>query len=153
MPRSRAEDKNVPTDHDVGFMAGSRPRYDRRKKGVAFETNVGIVDDRSVIGRRCAGIRYAGDRVCRVPIKVLGPSLAGVRMSRVRAASTGARTRAESDEAAVAMSTVAAGESDDKTAESGTVDEEEYKTSCSATPNSAARKLRKNVSSVLDRML
>jgi len=74
-------------------------------------------------------------------------------MSRVLAASTGARTRAEREAAAVAMRTVAVGAIDESTEESGIDEDEAIRTSCSATPNKAARKLRKKVSSVLERMV
>lgn len=151
--RSSAEEVKVAIDQDVGFTAGSRPRFERRKKGVMFEINVGIVDVRTVIGMRCPGMRYAGDSVRRVPSSVRGSSVDGVRTSRVLAASTGASTKADKAAASVAMRTVAVGEIDDRTEESGIDDDDAKRTSCSATPNSAARKLRKKVSSVFESML
>lgn len=99
------------------------------------------------------GIRYAGESVRSVPRSVLGSSLDDVTISRVRAASTGASTIADREAAAVAMQMVAKGDTEDSIEESGMVDEEVKSTSCSATPNIAARKLLKNVSSVCERML
>lgn len=151
--RSRAEEAKVAIDHDVEFMAGSRPKYERRTNGVTLERKVGIVDVRTVIGIRWPGMRYAGERVRSVPNSVRGSSVDGVRISLVFAASTGARTSADRDAAAVAMSTVAAGEIDDRTEESGIVEDDVKSTSCSAMPKSAAKKLRKKVSRVLERML
>jgi hypothetical protein len=55
--RSRAEDKKLARDHDVGFMFGSSRRYERRKRGVEVEMNVGMVEVRNVMGSRCAGMR------------------------------------------------------------------------------------------------
>lgn len=153
MDKSRADDVNVATDHDVGLTLGSSPRYERRKNGVILDRKVGMVEVKTVIGIRWPGIRYAGLKVRNVPSSVRGSSVEGVRMSLVFAASTGARTSAVRDAAAVAMSTVAAGDMDDSTEESGIEDDDAKRTSCSATPNSAARKLRKKVSRVFARML
>lgn len=50
--RSNAEDVKVAMDQDVGFMAGSKPRYDLRKNGVMLESKVGIVEVSTVMGMR-----------------------------------------------------------------------------------------------------
>lgn len=76
-----------------------------------------------------------------------------MRISRVRAASTGARIRAERAVAAVAIRTVAVGETEARTVESEMFDAEERAMSFSAMPKTAARKLRKNVSKVRRRTL
>jgi len=55
--RSNAEEAKVATDHDAEFIAGSKPRYERRKKGVTFERNVGMLEVRTVMGIRWAGIK------------------------------------------------------------------------------------------------
>jgi hypothetical protein len=153
IPRSIAEEAKVATDQLVEFIAGSSPRYERRKKGVAFDKSVGILELRTVMGTRCAGMRYAGESVRKVPSRVRGSSVEGVRINLVFAASTGASTRADSDAAAVAIRTVAVGDIEDSTEASGIEDDEANRTSCSATPNRAARKLRKKVSRVFERML
>lgn len=123
-------------------------------KGVAVDSSVGRVDVRNVIGRRWRGMRYDGDSVRSVPSRVRGSSFEGVRISLVLAASTGARTSADKEEAAVAMRTVAMGEIEDSMDASGMVDDDDANsTSCSAIPNIAAKKLLRNVSRVCDRML
>ena len=98
-------------------------------------------------------MRYAGVSVRKVPSSVRGSSVDGVRISLVFAASTGASTSAVREAAAVAIRTVAAGDIDDSTEESGIEDDDANSTSCSAIPKSAARKLRKKVSSVFESML
>lgn len=54
--RSNAEPKKVKIDQEVGFTAGSRDRYDLRKRGVDVAMNVGIDDVKNVIGTRCVGM-------------------------------------------------------------------------------------------------
>jgi hypothetical protein len=121
---------------------------------VEVEMKVGIVDVRNVIGIKCAGMRYGVDRVRTVPRRVRGSSDDGVRISRVRAASTGERTRAAIAVAAVEMRTVVVGEAEARMEESGMVDVlSGMRTSGSAIPKRAARKLRKKVSSVRERTL
>ena len=74
-------------------------------------------------------------------------------MRRVRAASIGASSRAESAVDAVAIRTVTAGDTDARIVESVTPVEVERTISLSAMPKTAARKLRKNVSKVRRRTL
>lgn len=74
-------------------------------------------------------------------------------MSRVLAASIGARRSAEMPVAAVAISTVAVGEIDANIVLSEKDGVAERAISDSAMPNTAARKLRKKVSNVRIRML
>lgn len=81
----------------------------------------------------------------------LGSCDAGVRISRVRAASTGARMRAESAVAVVAIKTVAAGDTEPRMVASDMPVANDGEMSLSATPKTAARKLRKNVSKVRSR--
>ena len=75
-------------------------------------------------------------------------------MSLVLAASIGARTSEDNAAAAVAIRTVAAGAVELRMEVSGIAPEDAGTSiSFSATPNTAARKLRKNVSSVRLSML
>lgn len=137
-----------------GFIAGSSLKYDFRSIGVEEDINVGILDVRNVMGIRWAGTRYAGERVRNVPSKVRGSNVEGVRMIRVRAASIGARTRPEIAAAAVEIKILASGEVEASIEASGmTPDVRGTNASPSATPNSAARKLRKNPSSALVKTL
>jgi hypothetical protein len=77
----------------------------------------------------------------------------GVRISRVLAASMGARNRDVTAEEAVAMRTATIGEAAAKIAESGMAPEAlGINMSGSATPKLAARKLRMKDSRVRDRM-
>ena len=69
----------------------------------------------------------------------------------MRAASIGARMRAESAVAAVAMEIVAIGDTDAKIVESDVPIDADRAMSFSGMPNTAARKLLKNVSNVLRR--
>ena len=56
MLRSKADARNVKIDQEVGLMAGSRLRFDFRKRGVDVAMKVGIVDVRNVIGMRWVGV-------------------------------------------------------------------------------------------------
>ncbi len=153
MDRSSAEPRNVKIDQLVGFMAGSMARYCFRTSGVDVAMKAGIEEVRKVIGIKCVGVRYAGDSVLTVASNDLGSCDDGVRMSRVLAASIGARIRAESAVAAVVMRTVAVGDTDARTAESDMPVAPDRAMSFSAMPKTAARKLRKNVSKVRRRTL
>lgn len=55
--RSNADARNVSIDQDVGFMAGSRFKFDLRNRGVEVAMKVGIVDVRNAIGIRWTGVR------------------------------------------------------------------------------------------------
>lgn len=112
---------------------------------------VGSVDVRKVIGSRCAGMRYGGDSVRIVPRRVRGSSEEGVRISLVLAASTGESISAANAAAVVEMRTVAMGAVEASMEASGSVDVVGGTSmSGSERPKSAARKLRKKVSRVLD---
>lgn len=118
------------------------------------EINAGSVELRKVIGMRCTGMKKGVDKVLMLPRSVRGSSVDGVSINRVLAASTGESIRAASAVAAVEMRTVAAGALEARIDVSGSAEEVNgSRTSGSAIPNSAARKLRKNVSSVRERTL
>ena len=154
MDRSIAEERKLAIDHVVGFMLGSSRRYERRSTGVEVEMRVGSVEVKKVIGSKWNGGRYGVDRVRIDPRRLLGSSEEGVRIRRVRAASTGESSRAAMDAAAVEMSTVATGEVDAKIEVSGMADVlNGISTSGSAIPKSAARKPRTKVSMVRARTL
>lgn len=77
-----------------------------------------------------------------------------MRIKRVLAASIGASTSADKAAAAVAMRMVETGEGDESIEVSGIEpDESGSRTSLSAIPRTAARKLRKKVSNVLIKIL
>ena len=151
MDRSSAEATNVSIDQVVGLMAGSMPIYCFRKRGVEVAINVGSEELRNVMGMRCSGVSHAGESVRTVACNDLGPWSVGVRISRVLAASIGASRRAERVVAAVAIRTVAAGEVETRTEESDMLAKLDQAISFSATPKTAAKKLRKNVSHVRSR--
>jgi hypothetical protein len=133
----------------VGFSEGSNLRYDLRKSGVEVEMAAGIVDVRNVMGARWDGIMYEGFNVRSVASRDRGSLDDGVKMSRVRAASIGARKRDVIAEDAVAIRTATIGEAAASIEAFGIAPEAVgISTSGSATPNVAARKLRMNDSSV-----
>lgn len=103
---------------------------------------------RNVIGMRCVGISHDGDRVRTVESRERGSWEVGVRIRRVRAASIGARRRADRPVAAVAIRTVAIGDVEANMFESDILAAAASASSVSATPKTAAKKLRKKVSKV-----
>lgn len=149
MLRSRAEAVKVAIDQDVGVIAGSRLRYERRRKGDALEIRLGMVEVRTVMGRRWVGMSQEGLSVRRVPSSDLGSSEEGVRMSRVRAASIGAKIRPVRAHAAVDKSMVEVGAVEANIEASGIAEVVRgTRMSGSARPSRAAMKERKKVSSV-----
>ena len=96
---------------------------------------------------------YDGFSVRSVASSDRGSFEDGVRISRVLAASMGARNRDVTADDAVAIRTATTGEAAANMAESGMAPEAlGINMSGSATPKLAARKLRMNDSKVLDRM-
>lgn len=96
---------------------------------------------------------YEGLNVRSVASSDRGSFEDGVRISRVLAASMGARNRVVTAEDAVAIRTATIGEAAAKMAESGMAPEAlGINMSGSATPKLAARKLRINDSRVRERM-
>lgn len=126
-------------------------RYDLSKRGVEVEMTAGIVDVRNVIGARWDGMMYEGFNVRSVASRERGSLDDGVKMSRVRAASIGARKRDVIAEDPVAIRTATIGEAAASIDAFGIApDAVGIRISGSATPNVAARKLRMKDSSVRD---
>ena len=80
-------------------MTGSRPRRERRKRGVNADTRVGIMEWRIVAGAIEAGMIQEG-RVLSKGMRERGGCVDGVRRSTVRARSMGARRIPEIADAA-----------------------------------------------------
>ena len=147
--KSNIEAMKVATLQELGFNTGSRFRYDLKKRGEEADINVGKVEVSNVMGMRCVGIKYEGDKVRNVASKERGACDEGVSISLVLEASIGARSKEEMADDAAMMRTDVAGVAEVSMEELGTTPAGAgTRMSASTTPNMAANRLRKKVSRV-----
>ena len=100
---------NVATEYMFGVSSGSMFNFDLRNKGVDAETKVGRVECKNATGAIEKGSVQLGN-VWRVPMIDRGWCVDGVRMSFVRAISSGARRMPAMPAADTATSSEASGE-------------------------------------------
>lgn len=101
MKSSQVEDRKVESEYAVGVTMGSIENVERRTSGVDVDIRVGIVEWRSVVGRRLGEMEKEGRSESDGYI-VRGGAEVGVTMRRVRIRSRGARTVAAIAVAAIA---------------------------------------------------